>query len=403
MRRATIVRLTAAVMIGALASAPAVAGDARNVEIVVNAQLYGSGELSGALDRYLSDIRRQGYTPILTTTPFADAAALRSHLAGRYRDEGLAGALLIGDLPAPAFEIDEHGSWEYERFPADLYYQDLDGTWADANGNGVLDAHGGNVAPEIWLGRLATHTLTGLHAGRTEAGLLNEYFARNHAYRSGLLSVAETGLAYVDDDWRTWASSWGNELRVAVAGPVTIVSEPSVTTAEDYKARLAEEHEHLLLCVHSTATRHEFEVGGEEAGSFESGDVAAVGPEALFYNLFACSNADYTTEGYLAGEYVFGSDVGLLAVGSSKVGSMLSLGDYFGPLGAGEPFGEAWLSWWEARAVHGFNVTERDWHYGMTMIGDPLLTRQRFLPIPEPATLGLLAALGAVLLRRRRR
>ena len=43
-----------------------------------------------------------------------------------------------------------------------------------------------------------------------------------------------------------------------------------------------------------------------------------------------------------------------------------------------------------------------DWHYGMTLIGDPTLTMQPFR-IPEPAALSLLATGGAVLAARRRK
>ena len=101
----------------------------------------------------------------------------------------------------------------------------------------------------------------------------------------------------------------------------------------------------------------------------------------------------------MAGEYVFGTDMGLLAVGSTKNGSMLSFGDYFGPLGQGETFGDALLNWWLARAEDGLDSTERDWHYGITMLGDPLLLTQEF--IPEPTCLLLLAAAAAAALRRR--
>ena len=64
--------------------------------------------------------------------------------------------------------------------------------------------------------------------------------------------------------------------------------------------------------------------------------------------------------------------------------------------------GEAWLEWWAQRARGGFSTGETDWHYGMVLLGDPLLVTQAHLPIPEPATLGLLGA-GALLAATRRR
>jgi len=379
------------------------------VEVVVNPQLYASGQVATDMARYVDDVVRQGYEPILTVAEFADAAALRSHLASGYAAGGLAGAVFVGEMPTAYYEIDEHDdvygyTWAYDSFPCDLYFQDLDGAWTDADADGSYDAHAGDVAPEIWLGRLATGRLTGLHPGRTEDGLLNGYFARNHDYRFGRLEVSRDGLAYIDDDWAgPWGDRWSNELALAVTGSVTQIDHGATTTAADYKMRLKQAREHVLLCAHSNPTLHRFKIGSTWGGGyFLNEDLAGTDPNVLFYNLYACSGARYDTDGFIAGEYVFGTDMGLLAVGSTKTGSMLEFDDYFGPLGEGETFGEAWLNWWTMRAQGGFSESEKDWHYGMTLLGDPLLVTQEYLPIPEPATLTLLAAGAALLLRRRR-
>ena len=149
-------------------------------------------------------------------------------------------------------------------------------------------------------------------------------------------------------------------------------------------------YESVLLACHSGATGHSFktnfEWGGGDVSSF---DLQGLDPQALFYNLFACSNADYETQGYMGGEYVFGTSKGLLSVSTTKTGSMLNFGDYYRPLGQGATFGEAYLDWWKAQAVGGFNGDEMDWFYGMTMLGDPLMQTEAFM-VPEPATLALL-------------
>ncbi len=375
-----------------------------NVEIIVENSLYNSGEITAAINQYAQDIQLQGYTPTITTTPFADPNSLRTHLADRYNTDGLAGAVFVGDLPVFNFEIEEHTDWSYDYFPCDLYYEDLTGNWWDADVDGRIDTHSRYVAPEIWVGRLQTSNLTGLHPGRTEAGMLNEYFARNHAYRYGNLQVARTGLAYIDDDWASWAGTWGGNLDAAVEGATTIISDGATTTADDYKARIAQEYEHVLLCAHSDSSLHWFKIGDEWTGGLVYNDeLEGVDPNVLFYNLFACSNARFTEDGYMAGEYVFGTDMGLLAVGSTKTGSMLEFQDYFNPLGLGETFGDAWLNWWNQRAISGFSTYEKDWHYGMVMIGDPLLVTQEYLPIPEPTTIALLAFGALAALRRRRK
>jgi hypothetical protein len=171
------------------------AADTTRVEIIVDAELAASGLIAQKLNRYVSDIVKQGYQPAVTEDSFEDAAALRSYLASQYASGGLGGAILIGDLPIAMYEYDG------ERFPCDLYFQDLDGVWEDSDNDSYLDKHTGDVIPEIWIGRLLTSKLTSLHEGRTEASLLNDYFDKNHAYRTGQLSITPRGLVYVDDDW----------------------------------------------------------------------------------------------------------------------------------------------------------------------------------------------------------
>lgn len=384
-----------------------------NVEVIVSGSLYSGGEMATSLSRYVGDLQAQGYRPYVTAGLFPNPAALRSHLASRHGTEGLAGVVLIGDLPVEHFERDgQFGDPEdYDRFPCDLYYMDLDGVWSDGDGNGTYDTHLGNVAPEIWVGRMTTSPLAGLHAGRTEAGLLNDYFRKNHHYRLGRISLPDDGLAYIDDDWSYTANSWGNALGRSVGGSVQIIKAGATTVAGDYKDRLdpnnTSGYESVLLAAHSDATYHVFEIGGERSGgSVYSSELSGLDPQALFYNLFACSNADYQVDGYMAGEYVFGTGRGLLAVGSTKKGGMRNFEDYYEPLGDGKPFGEAFLDWWLARAAGGFQTSETDWYYGMTMIGDPLLMTQEydFPKVPEPATIALLAAgLACGLLRCRTR
>ena len=387
---------------------PAAFAQPKNVEVVVEHDLYAGGEIAAGLTQYLADVVAQGYNPILTTTFTADSTPgdLRTHLATRYATQGLAGAVFIGHLPVQSVYTSEGGGISGEFHPCDLFYTDLDGSWTSSGAHGYLpDTHTdgtGDVGPEIWMGRLTTWNLTLLQPNRTEASLLNTYFAKNHAYRTGALTVPNTGLAYTDDDWSPTLRV--SALEMAVEGAVNNVwNDPATpgdeTTAANYKARLANEsYEHVLLSAHSSATSHSM------SGSVDNDDLAALDPQVLFYNLFACSAARYTEFGYIAGEYVFGAGAGLVAVGTAKTGGMMSdtMDDYFGPLGLGVTFGDAMLDWWNlAVDPTGHTDIERAWYYGMTTIGDPLLLTQAY--IPDPATLALLAAGALALLGRRRR
>jgi hypothetical protein len=375
---------------------------AHNVEVIVNPTLYAGGQITDSLNQYLGDLRSQGYTPHLTTSFFKAPSLLRSYLATQYSTNSIEGAIMIGNLPIEHFE--RNGQFgnpdDYQRFACDLYYMDINGTWTDSTSNGTYDTHSGDVNPEIWVSHMITSPLTGLHDGRTETSLLNSYFAKTHQYRQGQLRMPQNGLAYIDDDWSGSAGWWGSNLGASVAGHVDVVSDVTKTTAADYTSRLAPatspKYESVLLACHSGPDGHAFKTNYEwTGGNVYNSDLAGLNPQALFYNLFACSNSNYEATGYMGGEYVFGTDLGLLSVSTTKTGSMLNFEDYYTPLGQGASFGQAYLDWWQAQAAGGFEDWEKDWFYGMTLTGDPLLKTQAF-SIPEPSAC-VLIVIGSLL------
>ena len=172
------------------------------IDVIVNNSLYTGGQISSSLNTYLSDITAQGYTPRLVTNAFANPAALRAKLASDYSTYDIKGAVFVGDMPIQNYNIFGPTDPDTTGSPADLYYEDLNGTWTDANGDGLLDTHTGNVAPEIYVSHIVTSNLLGVNPGQTEVSLINNYFAKDHAYRQGGLRLPQNGL-YYGDDWCT--------------------------------------------------------------------------------------------------------------------------------------------------------------------------------------------------------
>ncbi len=371
--------------------------DGGMVNVVVNAILYP--KLTYFLDpstgQFVLDLVNDGWsvsvdTMAMTADPFAPET-LRNFLINEY-NLGSVGAVLIGDLPVAWFQMMEvfwGSNPSYTDFPIDLFYMDMDGVWQDnykeqggnlvAGSDSIYDTHTGNMAPEIFVGRL-----TASPAGNDSA-LIHDNLERNHHFRIGSMQLSKEALFYNDDDWTFYTPEWSGQLRT-VYDSILIVDHPETTTANDYRNRLPVSHEWISVFVHSSPTAHAFKYNGGSSWSwFYSNEIPVINPVANFYNLFACSNARYTQMGNCASMYAFRNDYGLGALGSSKTGSMLEFQYFYNPLSQGKCIGDAFKDWF---AVMGeaWGDTSRSWFYGMTFIGDPcLVVKDSVMSIAETA------------------
>ncbi|MBN1211203.1 MAG: hypothetical protein JXA92_01380 [candidate division Zixibacteria bacterium] len=338
--------------------------------IIINTDLYAL--VTASIDLYMQDLNNDGYEVELVSSSGGTAEDMRTFLQGKYY-EGMKGCVLIGDLPIAWYEI--YNCFDYyinEEFPCDLYYMDLDGEFGDADRDGLFDRHTGEVTPEIWIGRLTASP----HAqgSRFEDSIIMNYFDKNHLYRTGQLDLNKRALVYIDDDWAGEAPWWDENVGLTY-DVRTLENDEWITWAEDYEDRLDDNYEFIQVCVHSSAYSHSFKNPDEQWSSTTNIEVNNIGPVAHFYNLFACSNARFTSTGNMGGCYIFGDQYGLASVGSTKTGSMLSFDYFYYPLGQGKTIGEAMRDWFIDLAWDGnYYFDQICWHYGMTLQGDPTLT-----------------------------
>ncbi len=362
-------------------------GYAKFIEMVVNSDLLPS--ISESLDTYYADLVAFGYSPTVYAYDASTGSSkdLRGHLRTRWESGSLDGTVFIGDLPVVTYEMRDGG---YSSFPSDLYYMDLDGGWADNDGNGRYDSHRGglgDVAPEIWFGRITTSTLG------DEVSLVNDYLRKNHEYRWGNLTFNEEALVYIDDDWRPWADAWDSDVQLTYPGATTLVKDKYTTNADDYKNRLATgNYESILQTVHSSPRLLQFKSPDAYSHVFAD-EIPGLNPHIGYYNFFDCSFANYTANDYMAGKYIFETDYGLAGVGSTKSGSMLKFDIFYDLLRDGA-MGESLQGWFTTIGADGYQLWERQWFYGMTLLGDPTLgpaTEPFLKSVPEPATILLLS------------
>ncbi len=326
-----------------------------DVAVVVAAGL--ADDLAPEIERLRVDLQAEGWNVTVSSMSGGTAEDLRSYLAGV---QGLDGAILIGSLPAAWYEMNEWGG-KHEEFPLDLYLMDLDGSWTDADADGLLDGHTGDRGAEIWIGRIDASAIE----WGNELALLRDYLTANHLYRTGSLSVPPRALSFVDDDWSSWYGGCGLG---SIYGDLTVVGDEAQTTAAEYRERLGAGYEFVHLMAHSSPWGHTFKVPYGYGGTMMAPEISEINPATVFVQLFACSNCRWTEPGCLGNWYLFGTDTGLLAVGATKTGSMLEFEEFYEPIGEGQVPGKAFVSWFNAVGIH-----DPPWHYGCVLLGDPTL------------------------------
>jgi hypothetical protein len=372
-----------------------VSGEARGTQfLVVLTESVADSLAPGLLDQWMADIQAEGLTVSAVELTWSSPEEIRAWLSGLH-SEGLEGVVLVGDVPSAWAALEDYADERSnETFPTDYFYWDLDGDWTDAwtgypsggvpGPDGIYDGWSGDLFPEIYVGRILTHVI--LNGNQYQ--LLNDYLTRLHQWRlEG--DPDPHALCYVDDDWSGWGVGYRNSMKLLYT-EVELVSQVDSTNGTDYRQnRLPAGYTWISPFVHSGPTVHQWSPGP----STTSGHIWTDQPPSRFYNLFACSNARFTSNWCMGCVYVFGTQTGLAAVGSTKSGAMLQFNQFYGPLGQGDTFGTAMFKWWEYIQQGGFSQVEMYWHLGMTILGDPtIVPAMHFLsvegtPAPTPLLL----------------
>ena len=328
------------------------------------------------IDRYISDVERLGFNATVLPISGVSPEEIRALLMNAFSD-GLVGCLFVGDVLWALYEMDDPDpNIGHEEFPIDLFYMDLNGVWTDTDGDGIYDEHTGDRIPEIWVGRIKASGMVG-----SEVSLIQNYFDKNHDYRTGALSLPNRALIYIDDDWARGASSDWSEFVDYAVGLVynnrTLVNENATTHPADYLVRLNQNWSLVHLMVHGEADLHYFMTDGEWVGNVSPADIWSTDPHAFFYILFSCTNAKYNEADYIAGWYVFSDTYGVAAVSSTKTGGMLWTSDFYSNFRR-ETLGFSFREWLTIRVAEEDADPswwyDKSWYYGMTILGDPTLS-----------------------------
>jgi len=349
----------------------------RRYLIVVNDDLYES--IDDVLATYIDDVEAEGRTIEVVRLGTSTPEGLRNLLISKYNEpDSLEGCYFIGLLPAAFFRHDDDDG---ATFPCEMFFMDMDGTWIDTNADGYPDEHGagsGDEGPEIYCGRTVAHNLT-LESGETEVSLIRRYLGKVHDYRQGLITGTGKACIYTDDDWRWWHDDFCINALYAW-DDLDGYSEPSETVAADYLVKLQGPYEFMRIACHSWPGGHWFKIGDEwNGGLVYSEDIVDNPPShLLFYNLYACSNARWTTTNCMGVWYTMNSGPGLGAWGSTKSGGANNGEVFYQRVGEYHCFGYAVQEWFDDFAP--YDTGEIAWTFGMLWLGDPTLWRSRVAP-----------------------
>jgi len=340
----------------------------QRVCVLVDSSVYDP--LKPWIDVYVTDVEGTGIDAIAMRVENKSAREIREILKGI---PDLVGCLLVGDIPAAWYETWMKGT--HREFPTDIYYADLDGLWEDKDSDGIFDIHTGNIAPEIWVGRLKPplSSLSVEECVEEQVNSLRTYFTKNHIYRMGGLSLPYRALLYMDnmrevEEVAEIEAIWEN---------YTFIVDPETNPA-DYLRRLTEGWNYVIFNSHGSPDTHHFIKYVDDSqvweGDVDWRDIQTTNPLAFFYEFETCSAGRYTHPHCIAAQYVF-SDYGLLATAwtTTRGGGYYPYDELYLSLAKGECFGSAMRQLLEQCISRGDLLCTPNDYYGAVILGDPLL------------------------------
>jgi len=361
--------------------------------IFIQPELYPA--IQANIIRLVTDWEAEGAEVVVYSMQFPGASALRDTL--RAIDD-LQGALLVGNFPVPWFQFCDPDGSNYQEYPADLFFMDLDGIWEDnlyrpSSGpmlpgtDGIYDTHYDDYPrttekPEIIIARIIPTPGMG-----DAEEIINNYLDKVYNYRHDLGDIRQEfrALAYPDDDWNLWGNDIATLYLSQVYQEYLCIYEINATTGVDYRERLNDHYSLLHVWVHSWSGGHAFKVNdGTQNEWFYNFQILPSGSNANFYQLFACSNSSYVEDLNCGAIYALQTSSGINTIGSTHSGGMLHFDYFYTQLSRGISFGEAFFKTFQFVGEHGYNHDMRGWYYGLTFNGDPFI-------IPQPTAVNTIS------------
>lgn len=345
--------------------------------------------LQHSIEQFRSDLESEGVAALVDDRFAASSspAQIRTVLRETHdANDNLVGAILVGEFGAALFNLPRYSGDPYlHDHLSDLYYMDIDGYWEDGDSDGIYDTHrsyrGSTVdfvhsvlgrlpfvdfdrrSPDIWVSRLRAVPLGSLGG---EVELLRQYFAKNHAYRTGQSPRPARTAFVVAAGVNVLESEWGSRPHELYDDVAVVQCQDNSSDALREFLKSPDGFELGIINTFSGPRIHHFDY--HEGGGFDQfwfrwaegrrriteysdelhlptdigwAEIATLRPKVLFYHLLTSEVGRHDHNDYLAGTYVFAGD-GLAAIAGTQHSGAVGNPQLYRDLASGMTIGDAW-------------------------------------------------------------
>jgi len=304
-----------------------------SVLIFVDAATYNSTSTVAKINRLAQDIKNDsGARVTVYHDAYTNPMVIRNIIETFYKNSGLLGLILIGDIPT-FYSTNKS-------FYTDRYYEELsnrcplnsDGTFSNQEYNcgNTIDA---GTYRQVFSGRIKPPTVTGTQdvplSSAQRINLINAYLDKDHAYRTGQLSFPQKLLVFPSVDLNesniaptTLTSNLSSTLtRLKMYSPsqTDLINSTDLDTEKsDYSSKLSSGYETALINIHGNPNAEWF--GG--GAYLYSSDIQNIVPDIFYVNLLSCSNGAFEDPDYFAGWLLFSGNT--LVVSANTVESYIT-------------------------------------------------------------------------------
>lgn len=355
----------------AVSPTPARAAEPERVAILLNESTLRA--IDQPLRTYVADVEARFPVKLeVVARDWKTPQEVRAGIKKLYRENPIAGVVLVGAMPMHHFFMHEHAN------PNPLYYEDFDLKFVDRDSDGVDDAYKGKPGLKVWVANIRA----GEDARDDDIPELRRFFAKTHDYYTGKEVPEQRTLFFSTEpptaDW-AGAGDWFKRrggARFSAPEDLTLLEGKECT--HDAALEALKKHSYSLTCIalHSDETGHAM-----DDGDLMAHEIAGLSTGSLITISHGCFAANWTkTEQDRNGpncglSWVFGKHLGQAVVGQVRSGGVGFDNLIYERLRAGDYLGKAYLPCKQAHEIEhamGDHVPG-DIVSGILMVGNPFL------------------------------